>query len=93
MQSQRRSQGEEQDGLDPFPAESEAALELLAIKALPGLTGARDDGLGFKGGEVETRSHIVNRKPTTNKQAMASSPPSRHPRRLPRAFCAPTSGG
>lgn len=33
------SQEEEADGLHPFP-DSEAALELLAVKALPGLTGA-----------------------------------------------------
>lgn len=33
---------QEHDGLHPFPAESEAALELLAVKALPGLTGEWD---------------------------------------------------
>lgn len=31
---------QEEDGLHPFPEESEAALELLAVRALPGLTGA-----------------------------------------------------
>lgn len=37
-QCSQEEEGEEADGLDPFP-DSEAALALLAVKAIPGLTG------------------------------------------------------
>lgn len=98
-----RSQ-EEQDGLDPFPAESEAALELLAVKSLPGLTGAFGDDArswtdhhGWETRRKATAGPLVvthHSYPAPPKQqATASSPPSRHPRRLLRVSSARTSGG